>query len=68
MRQQIEDLIFDTEVQESCPECGHSWKEDGPAHFNDCRYFCLDDDRDEEPLHLFRGNVETKNLSLVPLR
>jgi len=68
MRQQIEDLVFDTEVQESCPECGHSWKENGPAHFNDCRYFCLDDDRDEEPLRFLYGNVGMKELSFAPLR
>ena len=68
MRQQIEDLVFDTEVQESCPECGHSWKENGPAHFNDCRYFCLDDDRDEEPLLFLCGNVGIKELSFAPLR
>jgi hypothetical protein len=68
MRQQIEDLVFDAAVQESCPECGHSWKEDGPAHFNDCRYFCLDNDRDEEPLRFLCGNVEAKDLSFAPLR
>ena len=68
MGQQIEDLVFDAEVQENCPECGHSWKVDGPAHFNDCRYFCLDDDRDEEPLQFLRGNVGKKELSPVSLR
>jgi hypothetical protein len=25
------------------------WNDVGPAHFADCRFFCLDDDRDEEP-------------------
>jgi hypothetical protein len=34
---------------EYCPECDHPWTLDGPAHFDDCRYFSLDDDRDEEP-------------------
>ena len=34
---------------ERCPECGHMWNDVGPAHFADCRFFCLDDDRDEEP-------------------
>jgi hypothetical protein len=68
MNQRIEDLVFDAEVQENCPACGHSWKEDGPAHFTDCRYFCLDDDRDEEPLGLLlRGTLETRDLSLLPL-
>ena len=66
MGQQIEELVFVTEVQESCPECGHSWKEDGPAHFNDCRYFCLDDDRDEEPLRFLCGNVAIQDLVFVP--
>jgi hypothetical protein len=69
MGQRIEDLVCDAEVQENCPECGHSWKEDGPAHFTDCRYFCLDDDRDEEPLGLLlRGALKTRDLSLLPLR
>jgi len=35
---------------ERCPECGHRWNEVGPAHFTDCRYFALDDDREEDPL------------------
>jgi hypothetical protein len=68
MGQRIEDLICDAGVQENCPECGHSWKEDGPAHFTDCRYFCLDDDRDEEPLKLLQGKIESTALFLVPLR
>lgn len=37
---------------ERCPECGHAWNEVGPAHFTDCRYFSLDDDRDEDPMVL----------------
>jgi hypothetical protein len=68
MGQRIEDLVFDAEVQENCPECGHSWKEDGPAHFTDCRYFCLDDDRDEEPLQRLRGTIGIRDLSLLSLR
>jgi len=68
MGQRIEDLVCDAEVQENCPECGHSWKEDGPAHFTDCRYFCLDDDRDEEPLRLLRGAIEIRDLSPLSLR
>lgn len=31
-----------------CPECWHAWNEVGPAHYADCRFFSLDDDRDEE--------------------
>ena len=31
-----------------CPECLHVWDDGGPSHFHDCRYFSLDDDRDEE--------------------
>jgi hypothetical protein len=68
MGQRIEDLMFDAEVQENCPECGHSWKEDGPAHFTECRYFCLDDDRDEEPFKFLQGKIESTALSLAPLR
>ena len=33
-----------------CPVCGHAWRERGAAHFADCRYFSLDDDRDEETM------------------
>jgi len=40
---------------ESCPECNHAWILQGPAHFTDCRYFSLDDDRDEQPSVLLRG-------------
>jgi hypothetical protein len=40
--------IYGLEESEYCPECGHVWTVDGSAHFVDCRYFCLDDDRDEE--------------------
>jgi hypothetical protein len=68
MGQQIEDLAFDADAPENCPECSHSWKDDGPAHFPDCRYFCLDDDRDEEPLRLYRGKVETEDSSPASLR
>ncbi len=39
---------FGTDSGEHCPECGHPWYLEGPAHFTDCRYFSLDDDRDEE--------------------
>jgi hypothetical protein len=38
------------EEVEVCPECSHPWNDSGPAHFTDCRYFSLDDDRDEDPL------------------
>jgi hypothetical protein len=41
--------IYGFEEGEFCPECSHQWTHDGSAHFADCRYFCLDDDRDEEP-------------------
>lgn len=41
--------IYGLEDGEHCPECSHTWTLDGPAHFTDCRYFSLDDDRDEEP-------------------
>ena len=40
---------FGLEDGEYCPECCHDWTLNGPAHFTDCRYFSLDDDRDEEP-------------------
>jgi len=36
------------EEDEHCPECSHTWHLEGPAHFTDCRYFSLDDGRDEE--------------------
>jgi hypothetical protein len=31
-----------------CPECNHAWALEGSAHFTDCHYFSLDNDRDEE--------------------
>ena len=39
--------IYGATDGESCPECNHAWFLDTPAHFADCRYFSLDDDRDE---------------------
>ena len=39
--------IYGVTDGESCPECSHVWFLDAPAHFTDCRYFSLDDDRDE---------------------
>lgn len=42
------------EEVERCPECSHTWNDVGPAHFTDCRYFSLDDDRDEDPMILPR--------------
>ncbi len=41
---------YDARDSEYCPACGHTWAFGGPAHYFDCRYFALDDDRDEEPL------------------
>jgi predicted nucleic acid-binding Zn ribbon protein len=39
--------VYGATEGESCPECNHVWFLDAPAHFTDCRYFSLDDDRDE---------------------
>jgi len=44
-----DEQIYGLEDGEQCPECSHTWNLEGPAHFTDCRYFSLDDDRDEEP-------------------
>ena len=50
---------FDPKEGEYCPECNHAWSPDGPAHYSDCRYFSLDDDRDEEPAdYLWAANRE----------
>jgi rRNA maturation protein Nop10 len=48
MTTQRETSGFGMDSCEHCPECGHAWYLDGPAHFADCRFFSLDDDRDEE--------------------
>jgi len=39
--EQLEDI-------DQCPECGHSWTDEGPAHYHDCRYFTLEDEVNEE--------------------
>lgn len=44
-----DEQIYGLEDGELCPECSHTWTPRGPAHFTDCRYFSLDDERDEEP-------------------
>jgi hypothetical protein len=54
MKRRIEQRFPAAEEQERCPVCGHEWADLGPAHFADCRYFCLDDDRDEDQAGLSR--------------
>jgi len=50
---------FGIEDMEDCPECYHAWFLTGSSHFSDCRYFSLDDDRDEEPsVYLSRQEQE----------
>ena len=46
----VEEVQVVVEEVERCPECSHLWNDVGPAHFTDCRYFSLDDDRDEDPM------------------
>jgi hypothetical protein len=48
MKQRAKRRLLRIEVLERCSECGHLWTDSGPAHYADCRYFSLDDDRDEE--------------------
>jgi hypothetical protein len=48
------EVTYGAKDGEYCPECGHAWTFDAPAHFTDCRYFSLDDDRDEQPSVLHR--------------
>lgn len=48
MKRLIEQRFPAAEELERCPVCSHEWADRGPAHFADCRYFCLDDDRDED--------------------
>ncbi len=52
MDPQTDSMQIVCDESERCPECGHAWNEVGPAHFTDCRYFSLDDDRDEDPIVL----------------
>jgi hypothetical protein len=40
---------YGAEEGEYCPSCMHPWTFNGPAHYSDCRYFSLDDERDEGP-------------------
>jgi hypothetical protein len=37
-----------SDMIERCPECGHVWNDVGPVHYTDCRYFWLEEDRDED--------------------
>jgi len=48
MKPRGKQLFPATDELERCPICGHEWADRGPAHFTDCRYFSLDDERDEE--------------------
>lgn len=40
------------EVVERCPECGHEWNDVGPVHFTDCRFFWVEEDRDDDVIVL----------------
>jgi hypothetical protein len=37
---------------ERCPECGHAWDDVGPVHFADCRFFWVEEDRDDDAIVL----------------
>jgi len=56
--EQLEDI-------DQCPECGHSWANDEPAHYHDCRYFTLEDETvgDEEE-HEFQNRIREAQLSI----
>ena len=50
---------------EQCPECGHSWEDEGPAHYHDCRYFTLDDEvTDDEEEHEMQFRMREAQLAL----
>ena len=40
-------MVFGDEI-DRCPECSHLWTEDAECHYNDCRYFSLDQETDSE--------------------
>ena len=33
---------------EHCPECGHPWLHDEPAHYGDCRYYFVGEEIEED--------------------
>lgn len=37
---------------EQCPECSHLWTDDAECHYNDCRYFSLEQEMDAEDSEL----------------
>jgi hypothetical protein len=37
---------------ERCPECGHEWNDVGPVHFADCRFFWIEEERDDDMIVL----------------
>jgi len=43
--------MLTTEV-ERCPECGHEWNDVGPVHFTDCRFFWVEEERDDDMIVL----------------
>jgi len=40
-------MVFGYDI-EQCPECGHLWTDDAECHYNDCRYFSLEQEMDAE--------------------
>jgi hypothetical protein len=36
------------EQTDRCPECGHPWLHDEPAHYGDCRYYFVSEELEEE--------------------
>jgi hypothetical protein len=44
----VVEVIDSFDEVEHCPECGHAWVNDEPAHYADCRYFILAEDQVDE--------------------
>ncbi len=40
-------LVFGSGIDQ-CPECGHTWTDEAECHYNDCRYFVLDQEATTE--------------------
>ncbi|MCX6134937.1 MAG: hypothetical protein NTU47_14085 [Ignavibacteriales bacterium] len=40
-------LVFGNEI-DRCPDCRHVWTDDAECHYNDCRYFSLDQEMEVE--------------------
>jgi hypothetical protein len=44
----VSEYILNADGTEVCSECGHLWAEVGAGHYQECRYYTLEDALEED--------------------